>query len=113
MVQRAVGKDASTSSPNLMAALRAVEWLQEEEFLALESGCTLFAALCKEDPIYSQPMNQLTLNMSFLNLNPKKLFCLDLGLGRLLALSVGQLPDDVTGLSTMDPICVGSVRFWI
>lgn len=75
----------------------------------MESGCALFAALCKEDLIYSQPMNQLTLNLSFLNLNPKKLFCLDLGLGRPLALLVGQLPDEVTGLSTMDPICVGSV----
>lgn len=48
--------------------------------LSQESGCALFAALCKEDLIYSQPMNQLTLNMSFLNLNPKKLFCLDLGM---------------------------------
>lgn len=33
-----------------------------------------------------------------MNLNPKKLFCLDLGLGRPLALSFGQLPDKVTGL---------------
>lgn len=89
--------DASTSSPNLMTALRAVELLQEEKSLAMESGCALFAALCKEDLIYSQPMNQLTLNLSFLNLNPKKLFCLDLGLGRPLALSGGQLPDEVTG----------------
>lgn len=29
--------------------------------LALESGCALFAALCKEDLIFSQPMTQLTL----------------------------------------------------
>lgn len=57
-----------------MTALSAVEWLQEEKSLALEPGCALFAALCKEDLIYSQPMNQLTLEMSFLNLNPKKLF---------------------------------------
>ncbi|KAG7495483.1 hypothetical protein JOB18_000436 [Solea senegalensis] len=48
-----------------------------------------------------------------LNLNPKKLFCLDLGLGRPLALSVGQLPDEVTGLSTMDSICVGNVSLGI
>lgn len=78
-----------------------------------ESGCALFAALCKEDLIYSQPMNQLTLNVSFLNLKPKKLFCLDLGLGRPLALSVGQLPDKVTVLLPMDPNCVGSVGIGI
>lgn len=29
------------------------------------SGCALFAALYKEDLTYSQPMNQLTLNLSF------------------------------------------------
>lgn len=52
-----------------------------------------FAALCKEDLNYSQPMNQLTLICPLLNLNPKKLFCLDFGLGRPLALSVGQLAD--------------------
>lgn len=38
-----------------------------------EPGCALFAALCKEDLIYSLPMNQLTLNVSFLNINPKEL----------------------------------------
>lgn len=42
--------------------------------LSQESGCALFAALCKEDLIYSQPMNQLTLNMSFLNLKPQETF---------------------------------------
>lgn len=68
-VWRAVGKDASISSPNPMTALRAEEWLQEEKLLAMESGCALFAALCKEDLIYSQPMNQLTLNLS-LELKP-------------------------------------------
>lgn len=78
----------------------------------MESGCALFAALCKEDLIYSQPMNQLTLNLSFLNLNPKKLFCLDLKLGRPLALSGGQLPDEVTGvIDRRSPSDVGSVRF--
>lgn len=55
-------------------------------------------------------MNQLTLNMSFLNLNLKKLFCLDLGLDRPLALSAGQLPGKVAGLLAMDPTCVGSVE---
>lgn len=80
------------SSPNLMAASRAVELLQEEQYLAMECGCALFAALCKENLIYIQPMNQFTLNL--LNLNPKKLFCLDLRLGRPLALSVGQLQDE-------------------
>lgn len=78
-----------------------------------EPGCALFAALCKEDLIYSLPMNQLTLNVSFLNINPKELFCLDLGLGRPLALSVGQLPDKVTVLLPMDPDCVGSVGIGI
>lgn len=42
-----------------------LEWLQEEKALAMESGCALFAALREEDIIYSQPMNQLTLNLSF------------------------------------------------
>ncbi|GLD71812.1 GRB10-interacting GYF protein 1 isoform X1 [Lates japonicus] len=37
----------------------------EEESLALASGCALFAALYKEDLIYSQPMNQLTRNLFF------------------------------------------------
>lgn len=36
------------------------------------------------EPVYPKP----------LNLNPKKLFCLDLRLGRPLALSVGQLQDE-------------------
>lgn len=72
-----------------------------------------FAALCKEDLNYSQPMNQLTLICPLLNLNPKKLFCLDFGLGRPLALSVGQLADRVVGVSSLEPISVRSVRFRI
>lgn len=72
-----------------------------------------FAALCKEDLNYSQPMNQLTLICPLLNLNPKKLFCLDFGLDRPLALSVGQLADRVVGVSSLEPIGVRSVRFRI
>ncbi len=49
-------------------------WFCALSVFSQEPGCALFAALCKEDLIYSQPMNQLTLDMSFLNLNPKKLY---------------------------------------
>lgn len=90
-------------------------WWFCSSFLSLlqESGCAFFAALCKEDLNYSQPMNQLTLICPLLNLNPKKLFCLDFGLGRPLALSVGQLADRVVGVSSLEPIGVRSVRFGI
>lgn len=49
---------------------KVVQWSDGLLLYLQESGCDLFAALCKEDLIYSQPMNHLTLNMPFLKFKP-------------------------------------------
>lgn len=102
-VSREGGEDASISSTSLMPAYRAEEWSHVKKCSELESGCTLFAALCQEDPFYSQTLSQLSLLLSLWTFNPlppyKKPF-LDFGLGRQRALSVGQLPDEVPGSSS-------------
>lgn len=96
-VWRAVGGDASTSSPNLMACLESCRVTAGRKIVG--NGVWLCFICCPlqggsnlqptHEPVNPKPV--------LLNLNPKKLFCLDLGLGRPLALSGGQLPDEVTG----------------
>lgn len=60
----------------------ALVWTQD-------SGCSPVAALCKEDPIYSQPMNQVQPLPCALNLTPRNFPVSSWTVGESVALPVG------------------------
>lgn len=62
-----LAEDALTPSRNLTIALRAVEWLSKGEIIGSGVWLCFFAALCKEDLNYSQPMNQFARTCPLLN----------------------------------------------